>query len=380
MAAPCAGDGARAQGEEEAACLGDADAGIPDSSVLASAEPLQSDAPRASACLEFGTAGGRAVGLMPSVSREEHGLGDGPGCPAGPPDADPEGDLMRVAVLKVVAPLRICTWNSQALLRSLFSRAGRITEKRLVLQRLLASSDVVFLQEVHGTLADLEVLPPTHLYYASFGEYGSEEASSRWGGVVVAVSKSLAQRAAVRGRTLQVDVVMLSGRLRFLCLHADPSLSLRGLQGAFALMSRCWQDEAALTMVAGEFNLISRDDARFQSGGGVGGRGDGTRGEVVEDAVSGLLLPTQTSREGSARKIGERSTRWTMSGVQGERSRLGQRQVGEITVDYGVAGAAHVRRGLQHQAITGVEGGRNMQDRERQHRRESRREEGHNAH
>lgn len=78
-------------------------------------------------------------------------------------------------------------------------------------------------------------------------------------------------------------------RLRLVCLHVDPSLSLRRLRDAFALMRRFWQDEAALTVVAGDFNLISRDDSRFQAGGGVGGQGDWTRREVAEDAVSGLL-------------------------------------------------------------------------------------------
>lgn len=51
------------------------------------------------------------------------------------PSAGPRDERLRVDVLRAVSPLRISTWNSQALLGSMFSRTGRVTRKRRVCLR-----------------------------------------------------------------------------------------------------------------------------------------------------------------------------------------------------------------------------------------------------
>lgn len=99
------------------------------------------------------------------------------------------------------------------------------------------------MQEAHGTQANLALLLVTHWDVASYGGHGAEEASSIWGGVVVAIRKMLLDRTlhravveVVRGRVLQVDLGFLSGDLRVVCVHIDPSLSLVGLRSVFSLI------------------------------------------------------------------------------------------------------------------------------------------------
>lgn len=121
--------------------LGLAGVGIPDSSVPAVVEPLRIGTHLLSASLEFAAAFGGAADV-PRGSRDVPDVEGAVGGLGGVPQGDPAGDTMRIAVLKSLSPLRISTWNSQALLGGMFSRVGRVTRKRSELDRLC--SDVVF--------------------------------------------------------------------------------------------------------------------------------------------------------------------------------------------------------------------------------------------
>lgn len=247
------------------------------------------------ACVGVGVAvcGSRPLGGLPRrVPAADVCVGDSGGILGG----GPQDERISIYVIKAIVPLRIGTWNSQALLGSMFSRAGRITRKRRELEKLLDRSEVVLIQEAHGTVADLELLPSTHCYSSSLGDYGAEEASSLWGGVVIAVSKTLVQRSlamrsvtVVRGRVLQVDLDFRCGGLRIVCVHVDPSLSLPGLRGVFSLLRNSCADSRRLTLLAGDFNLLAPGDVRYHAGGGHEVQGDGVRGEVADTALADLL-------------------------------------------------------------------------------------------
>lgn len=266
-------------------CLGVPDGGIPDSSVPSAVEPSWAVAPLGAWEFEAGAADS-SVGAASGGGRRP---GDGPG-------ADPPDERVQVDVLKAVVPLRISTWNSQALLGSMFSRAGRVTRKRRELERLLERSEVALIQEARGTAADLEFLPPTHRYVGSFGDYGADEASSLWGGVVIAVSTTLLGRSlgmrsveVVRGRVLQVDLEFSCGWLRIVCVYVDPTLQMRGLRQLFSCIRDCCADRRCFTLVGGDFNLLSKEDSRYTAGGDQGVPGDGVRGEVADVAFADLL-------------------------------------------------------------------------------------------
>lgn len=202
----------------------------------------------------------------------------------------PEGDLdderRHGVVLKALSPLRVCTWNSQVLLRSMLSRAGRINRKRVELERFLERSEVVLVQEAHDIEAGLELLPSSQRYFATLGDLGGEEASSLWGGVVLVVAAHLVRRA-LRVQVLQVGFEYHIGWVRSVGVHVDPSLPLVALRDAFARIRGCSQDRLKLVVLTGDFNLLGREDMRFQAEGGAGGMGDGVR--VAEEAMSEML-------------------------------------------------------------------------------------------
>lgn len=142
-----------------------------------------------------------------------------------PPEWDPAGERPQIEVLRALSSLRISTWNSQALLGSMFSQPRQVSRKRGEFECLLARSEVVVVQETHGPGADVELLPTAHRYLASFGELSAEEASSLWGVIVIGVAKSLvarvvgvSSREVVRGRVLQVGLLYHSGGVRFVCV------------------------------------------------------------------------------------------------------------------------------------------------------------------
>lgn len=103
---------------------------------------------------------------------------------------EPNGETARVTLLKALTPLRVSSWNSQALLGGMWSRSGCVSAKRRECERLLGRSDVVLFQEAHGSLAGLTLMPAFHEYFGSFGDLAPEEASSTWGGIIIAVRRT----------------------------------------------------------------------------------------------------------------------------------------------------------------------------------------------
>lgn len=138
----------------------------------------------------------------------------------------------------------LATWNPRSLLGGLWSKASRVSAKRAEFTRLLGQCDVLCLQEVRVTLDDL-LLRDSHRYFGMFGEFGDEEASSRWDGVAVAILKRVVasafgvrSEAVWRGRIVQVDLTFAQAALRIISLHIDPIWSRDDVRAAFAELCR----------------------------------------------------------------------------------------------------------------------------------------------
>ena len=72
------------------------------------------------------------------------------------------------------APLSVATWNCQSVFMYMFESRGRAQNKFRELQRLVRDHSVVYLQETHGELGDLDTLHrvfPDCLAVASFGNH-----------------------------------------------------------------------------------------------------------------------------------------------------------------------------------------------------------------
>lgn len=232
------------------------------------------------------------------------------GAHCGGPTGPPSGEAAKVSLLDALVPLCISSWNQQALLGGLWSRSGRVSAKRREYELLLARSDIVLLQEAHGTLADLTLLPRSHEYFGSFGDLGAEEASSTWGGVVIAVSRHLLSRAVdrrvvevKRGHILQLDLSFRAGAMRILCVHIDFAWQSAALRAIFSELRRRSDTEDILPFVGGDFNLLAEGEFRYATEGPLRAQGDGVRGEIAEAATSRLLSPT--SRRGRKGGSGE---------------------------------------------------------------------------
>lgn len=122
------------------------------------------------------------------------------------------------------------------------------------------------LQEAHGNLADLCFLPPTHLvvglcssedrehaYIGGVGDLGVEEASSLWGGVLVAGSRRVMAlavhswcEALCRGHIFQVDVDFRPGGLRIICVHVDPTRAMAELRRTFLEIRACFLEATSI--------------------------------------------------------------------------------------------------------------------------------------
>lgn len=171
-------------------------------------------------------------------------------------------------------PLVVTTWNACSLLGGLWSKASRVIAGRAALERFLAQCDVVYLQEVRVTPADLLVLPGFQQYFFAFGELGEKEASCRLGVVVVALrGRLIAQAVEVRqevvwrGRMLRVDLQMVVvATLRFVSVRIGLGWSRDSLRRAFAELRRRSSDSGVVTIIWGDLIVVG-DEVRFRRGG-----------------------------------------------------------------------------------------------------------------
>jgi hypothetical protein len=116
------------------------------------------------------------------------GLGDAAPSTATVEPHDPAADPLIVSPL-ACRTTTICTWNTTALFGIVndVSRE-RILQRERVLQRLLANTQTVALQEVHGGPGDVEILRARHPGYMFLGSFCQ---SSAMGGVLTILDKRI---------------------------------------------------------------------------------------------------------------------------------------------------------------------------------------------
>ncbi len=201
-----------------------------------------------------------------------------PGCRNPPPQADVEAPL---------APLpprcRVATWNC----RTLFgSTQGGSSQRRLVratvrvIEKLVASHDIVLLQETHGCEEDLASLRCRFLRHSIFGCF---TVGQHGGGLVFIIcmkfmnaygdptllKKVLRVNSVVPGRIAFVTLPVLT-RLAIFNIHVDPGMPGYDPRYGNAKLRMIHQLFGAVpakplthSILAGDWNIVEADDSRF---------------------------------------------------------------------------------------------------------------------
>lgn len=119
------------------------------------------------------------------------------------------------------------TWNSSSLFGSMSSARPRLSSTRQYSATLLEGSSMVGCWRRGRTEDDVHVLPETHGYFGSFAERAGL-ASSRYGGIFLAVRRRLLDRAPE-----VATGVHMRGRTMTLSSHADGWI-------LFTLLANVW--------------------------------------------------------------------------------------------------------------------------------------------
>jgi endonuclease/exonuclease/phosphatase family metal-dependent hydrolase len=163
--------------------------------------------------------------------------------------------------------IRIATWNTTALFGIPTAAAGdRIRRRLRILRQLLADTDVLCLQEVHGRQADLEALRTEILEFSFFGSFCSSPAV---GGVMIMVRKSV-----IGDSVMSAPVVLDPGRClairfgsplatMFICIHVLPKYTIANKKALLNKVHALADINSHCTFLAGDFNFIGTSDSRY---------------------------------------------------------------------------------------------------------------------
>lgn len=158
------------------------------------------------------------------------------------------------------------------------------------------------LQETRGSAADFVQLRPDFLYFGSFGDASIDGATSKWGGVIIAVRRTLAALfdscdsfVLQRGRLCGIDLRRDGKRLRFVNVHIDPALTRPELRRQLGDLKEALHIDDGVAFLAGDFNIIAEDDFRYQHQALVAQPGDGWASGALQEALSEM---TEMRQEG----------------------------------------------------------------------------------
>jgi endonuclease/exonuclease/phosphatase family metal-dependent hydrolase len=228
---------------------------------------------------------------IPSMSLSlSTGRADGQGLQA-PPSA---------AAMPSLLPIRISTWNTNGLFgQPVSADAGhRLRLRRKTLAELAAASDIVCLQEVHGSAADLAELRTTFPLWSAFGSFCDARAA---GGVVVLISKVLAANFTsivdfplVEGRIHRVMLDGPLGSLNVICVHSNPRLADALRVAEFRAIAKTFKaSDSTISMVIGDFNAPAPAEERFDMLLQKWTTSDQRLATAIENAIDRLTEVTQ---------------------------------------------------------------------------------------
>lgn len=255
-----------------------------------------------------------------------------------------EGGSPPEHLLRRFGTLRVTTWNAAELLGGWFASPASLAAKRRRLRMLLDNCDVLLLQETRGVSADLEGLPPSHLYLGTFDIHRADAAGTARGGTFVAVRRDWAQaavdvRVEVIARARALGVVLRWGQasLAVASVHLDPALQPSG-RAALLESIRRWVDRSSTSFVllGGDWNFVPSDEKRMTGDGADAHSADrtGERFERLFEDFAEVFQPDFTW------------SRRLASGIEGTRSRIdrvyakvGHMQVARIVWSAAVAGS-----------------------------------------
>ena len=162
-------------------------------------------------------------------------------------------------------PLSVVSWNCQSVFMHMFESRGRAQSKFRELQRLVRDHSVVYLQETHGELGDLDTLHrvlPDCCAVASFGAHPGV------GGVAILYKKYLEAYYSVdppvvveEGRVIVVKFVGSAGSVVVANVHINPNHPTHTKISVLADLLRqlpCSLD--SFVVVGGDFNFTAEND------------------------------------------------------------------------------------------------------------------------
>lgn len=186
--------------------------------------------------------------------------------------------------------MRAATWNIASLFGGLSSNARRWRAKRQMLEQLCDSHDVILLQETRGKSADLLTMPSSFVWSGSFFRASDFDATSRAGGVVIGIRRTLAGASEARmveisrGRCIAMQLRDGPDAIDVINVHLDPALSHAG---RYAFLRSVWEyiDGGIPTPVfaGGDWNFLETDEVRLDLERGE--RRDGSRLAAAFEAM-----------------------------------------------------------------------------------------------
>jgi endonuclease/exonuclease/phosphatase family metal-dependent hydrolase len=207
-------------------------------------------------------------------------------------------------------PIRIATWNANGFFGQPVSAEARqrLRQRRRILSARAAATDIVCLQEAHGTCEDLAELRSLFPSWLIFGSFCPVRAA---GGVVVMISikfaayfSSIVDVAIVDGRVLRVLLDGPLGSLNIVCLHSNPRLSDGQRIAELRRVARCAGESVnTVSFIVGDFNVQAPGEDRFDLLSKTWSASDPRLAGEVEDCFGNfteILQPnfTRVGREG----------------------------------------------------------------------------------
>lgn len=187
---------------------------------------------------------------------------------------DPSGAHLHLSSEFITdTPLSIATWNTSSLFTRIFAHSPRHSRKRMFLEQLLRTVDIGVFQECRRCMGDLSELPATHECEGTFLPVDGDSATSRAGGLVIAVSRKLLRRASGRRFTLHQRgrAATLSLRLghwvHITGVHDDPTLPLGARRRLLAAISAHLARQSGVKFVLGDFNFVAGGETRYDGDG-----------------------------------------------------------------------------------------------------------------
>jgi endonuclease/exonuclease/phosphatase family metal-dependent hydrolase len=159
----------------------------------------------------------------------------------------------------------VVTWNTTALFGLASGRGKQRCQQRFhILQGLASKSDIVMLQEIHGTRADLEVALSQLPDFVAF----SSHINPATGGVAI-----LCRRTLISDPDAVFEIIFDPGRCimvflpdiqtSFICLHITPAYTIDQKRKLLLFIRDASHMQCTDTILCGEFNFSTSTDAKF---------------------------------------------------------------------------------------------------------------------